>query len=182
MTRLVGARISGGPSLNMCISMTWPQLSPKMCKKCLPWQGLGSGPSGEVLCLPAHLSSTCCHINNGANTSAGVFRPGGGDDGIVGGSGGISNHLPRYPGGSRKRSRTADSSLPRAASEAPSETGSMDWAGSVPAGEEEEILPNGNEPTPVPPSLDEHVPSVEVGCSQQACDTLSSWLCNGNCV
>ena len=39
----------------------------------------------------------------------------------------------------------------------------MDWAGGLPAGEEEEMLPNGNEPAPVPPSLDEHIPSVEVG-------------------
>lgn len=70
-----------------------------------------------------------------------------------------------YPGGSRKRSRAADSSFSRAASEAPSDTGSMEWAGSLQTGEEEEILPNGKEPTPAPlPSLDEHIPSVEVGC------------------
>ena len=74
-----------------------------------------------------------------------------------------------YSGGSRKRSRTADSSFSRAASEAPSETGSMDWAGSSQTGEEEEILPNGNEPTPALPSLDEHIPSVEVGYPEQAC-------------
>ncbi|CAL5227755.1 g10774 [Coccomyxa viridis] len=68
---------------------------------------------------------------------------------------------PKRGGGSRKRSRTADPSFSRAASEAPSESGSMDWAASSQAGEEEDILPNGTEPTPAPPSFDEPIPSVE---------------------
>ena len=81
--------------------------------------------------------------------------------------------LAASPGGSRKRSRTADPSFSRAASEAPSESGSMDWAGSSQAGEEEDVLPNGNEPTPAPPSFDEHIPSVEVGCQNQPSTLVS---------
>lgn len=53
-----------------------------------------------------------------------------------------------------------DSTSSRAASEAPSESGSMDWAGSLQIGEEEVALANGNDTAPA--SLDEHVPSVEV--------------------
>ena len=49
----------------------------------------------------------------------------------------------------------------RAASEAPSESGSMDWAVSSQAGEEEVALANGNADTSTP-SLDEKMPSVEV--------------------
>ena len=102
----------------------------------------------------AALAWTCVAQAGGSSLDARVFR---------------ALHAPYerfkfiYPGGSRKRSKAADSSFSRAASEAPSDTGSMDWAGSLQAGEEEELLPNGKEPTPAPPSLDEHIPSVEVG-------------------
>ena len=51
----------------------------------------------------------------------------------------------------------------------------MDWAASSQAGEEEDILPNGTEPTPAPPSFDEPIPSVEVG-SHSTPTTALSWL------
>ena len=52
----------------------------------------------------------------------------------------------------------------RAASEAPSESGSMDWAGGSQAGEDEVALANGNADMSTP-SLEEKMPSLEVSCT-----------------
>ncbi|CAK0750991.1 hypothetical protein CVIRNUC_002033 [Coccomyxa viridis] len=72
-----------------------------------------------------------------------------------------ARHRPRRGGGgARKRSRGMETPATRAASEAPSESGSMDWAVSSQAGEEEVALANGNADTSTP-SLDEKMPSVE---------------------